>query len=88
MQIKYELISIKAVRMCCSRKIHTHPMEGHWNIPRGGGGGFLKVKILEAKYEAKPGGGGCKATNLLWEWGGGVWIFSGTAQCNFIKDDN
>ena len=32
-------------------KIHTHPMEGHWKFL--GGGGVLKVKILEAKYEAK-----------------------------------
>ena len=44
-------------------------MEGHWKFL--GGGGVLKVKILEAKYEAKlefpgirggggGGGGGCK----------------------------
>ena len=32
-------------------KIHTHPMEGHRKFL--GGGGVLKVKILEAKYEAK-----------------------------------
>ena len=32
-------------------KIHTHPMESHRKFP--GGGGVLKVKILEAKYEAK-----------------------------------
>ena len=39
--------------------IRAHPMEGHWKFL--GGGGVLKVKILEAKYEAKlefPGGGG------------------------------
>ena len=46
------------------KKIHTHLMEGHWKFL--GGGGVLKVKILEAKYEAKlefpgiRGGGGGK----------------------------
>ena len=37
-------------------------MEGHWKF-LGGGGGVLKAKILEAKYEAKLeflGGRGCK----------------------------
>ena len=41
-----------------------HPMEGNWKfLGGGGGGGVSKVKILEAKYEAKlefPGGGGCE----------------------------
>ena len=50
-------------------KIHTHPMEGHWKFLRGRG--VLKVKILEAKYEAElefPGraGGGMQNKNLLW----------------------
>ena len=43
--------------MCSSRKIGTHATEGHWKFP--GGRGVLKVKVLEAKYEAKlefPGG--------------------------------
>ena len=45
--------------------MHTHPMKGHQKISRGkGGGGVLKLKIFEAKYEAKlefPGGeGGAK----------------------------
>ena len=42
-------------------------MEGHWKFL---GGGVLKVKILEAKYDAKlefPGGdGGRKTKNLPW----------------------
>ena len=25
------------------KKFHTHPMEGHWKISWGGGGGLLKV---------------------------------------------
>ena len=50
-------------------------------IPRGRG--ILKVKFLEAKYEAKlefPGGRGCinKKPSV-----GEVWIFSGTAQSKF-----
>ena len=44
-------------------------------IPRGGGGGVLKVKIVEAKYKAKlefPGGvGGAKQKTFR----GGVWFF-------------
>ena len=46
-------------------------MEGHRKFLEGGG--VLKVKILEAKYEAElefPGGRGMY----------GIWIFSGTAQ--------
>jgi len=46
-------------------KIHTHPMEGHWKYL---GGGVLKAKILEAKYEAKleflGGRWGCKTKYL------------------------
>ena len=63
-------------------KIHTHPMEGHQKFL--GGGGVLKYKILEEKYEAKlkfpvgsgGGGGGVKQKTFH----GGVWIFSGTAH--------
>ena len=59
-------------------KIHTHPMEGHRKYL---GGGVLKAKIVEAKYEAK-------LEFLRGEVGvqnkkpsmGGVWIFSGTVQ--------
>ena len=61
-------------------KIHNHPMEGHWKFLGGGGGGVLKVKILEAKYEAKlefPGGRGVQNEKPSM---GRVWIFSGTAQ--------
>ena len=42
-------------------------MEGHQKFL--GGGGVLKVKILEAKYEAKlefPGGMGVQNKNLPW----------------------
>ena len=42
-------------------------MEGHWKFL--GGGGVLKAKILEAKYEAKLGflgGRGVQNKNLLW----------------------
>ena len=53
--------------------IHTPPTEGHWKFPEGrvGGGGGLKAKLLEEKYDAKlefPGGwgGGCKTKNLSW----------------------
>ena len=61
--------------------IHTHHMEGHWKLLGEGG---LTSQILDAKYEAKlkfPGGTGVqnKKKNLPL---GGVWIFSGTAQCN------
>ena len=61
-------------------KIHTHPMEGHWKFL--GGGGVLKAKFLEEMCENKlkfPGGeGGCQKKKPSV---GGVWIFSGTAQC-------
>ena len=50
------------------KKIHTHPMEGHWKFL--GGGGVLKAKFFEEMYENKlefPGGrGGAKQKNLLW----------------------
>ena len=66
-------------------------MEGYrkflWGLG-GGGGGEVKVKILEAKYEVKlafpggsdevQGGGGGEETKNLW-WGG-VWIFSQTVH--------
>ena len=62
----------------CSSRIHTHPTEGHWKFL--GGGGVIKVKILEAKYETKlefPVGRGVQNKKPSM---GGVWIFSGTAQ--------
>ena len=35
-------------------KKNTHPIEAHWKILEGGGGGgVLKAKISEARYEAK-----------------------------------
>ena len=60
------------------KKIHNHPMEGHWKFLGEGG---LKVKILEAKYEAKlefPKG--MRVPNKKPSVGV-VWIFSGTARC-------
>ena len=63
-------------------KIHTHPMEGHWKFL--GGGGVLKVKLLEAMSENKlefPGGVGCKTKKPSV---GGVWVFFGTAQFKVI----
>ena len=66
--------------MCSSRK-NPYPPHAHGRsleIPSGRG--VLKVKILEAKDEAKlefPGGtGGAKQKPSV----GGMWIFSGTAQ--------
>ena len=54
-----------------SEKKNPYPPHGRsLEIPRGRGGGGLKVKIFEAKYEAKlefPGGtGGAKPKNLPW----------------------
>ena len=63
--------------------IHTPPTEGHWKF-LGGGGGGLKARLLEGKYEAKlefPAGcGGAKKKKPSV---GGVWIFSGTTQLDF-----
>ena len=65
--------------LCSSRKNPFPPYGRTLEIPRGRG--VLKVKILEAKYEAKlefPGGmGGAKQKPSV----GGVRIFSGTAHC-------
>ena len=55
-----------------------YPPQGRsWKIPRGRGD--FKIKILEAKYEAKlefPGGTGVQKKKPSMQ---GVWIFSGTA---------
>ena len=54
-------------------KIHTHPMESHWKFLGGEGGGVLKARILEEKYEAKlelpggRGGGGAKQKTFCGE---------------------
>ena len=68
--------------MCTSRKNPCHPTGGHWKFPGGGGGGggVLKLKILEAKYDAK-----LEFPEVMWVQNkkpsvGGVRIFSGTAQ--------
>ena len=63
------------------KKIHTHPMEGHWEFL--GRGRVLRAKILEAMYEDKPEfpggrrGGGVQNKKPFM---GGVWIFSGTVH--------
>ena len=60
-------------------KDHTHPMDGHWKFLNGRG--VLKVKILEAKYEAKlefPRGRGEIEKKLPWE--DYRLLFSGTAH--------
>ena len=55
-------------------KIHTHPKEGHRKF-LGGGGGVLKVKILEAKYmfedklENPRGREGAKQKTSMGEYG-------------------
>ena len=64
--------------MCSSRKIHTHLFGRSLEIPRGRG--VLKVKILEAKYEAKLESPGGRRLPNKKPSVGGVWIFSGTAQ--------
>ena len=64
--------------MCSSRKIPYPPQGRSSEIPRGRG--LLNAKIVKVKYEAKlefPEGGG----------GGGVRIFSGTAQSGFMVSD-
>ena len=69
-----------------SRK-NLYPLHGRsLEIPRGRG--VVKVKILEAKYEAKlefPGGGmgGANKKPSM----GGVWVFSGTVHSNGLSKD-
>ena len=64
--------SLNNTALCSSRKNPYPPHGRSLEIPRGRG--VLKVKILEAKYEAKlefPGWmGGVKQKNLLWGGGG------------------
>ena len=65
--------------LLCSSKKNPYPPHGRSSeIPRGRG--VLKVKILEAKYEAKlefPGGMGVQNKRPSV---GGVWIFSETTH--------
>ena len=69
-RFKYALQNVQLQK----KSIPTPSMEDHWKIPRGRG--VLKVKILEAKYEAKlefPGGtGGAKQKTFR---GGSMDIF-------------
>ena len=66
--------------MCSSRKNPYPPHGRSLEVPRGRGGGGLKVKILETKCKAKlefpRGSRGAKQKTFH----GGVWIFSGIAQ--------
>ena len=47
-----QLASMLKVHCAVPEKIHTYPVEGH-NLEILRGRGVLKVKTLEAKYEAK-----------------------------------
>ena len=74
---------ILCIHIFCSSRKNPYPPYGRsLEIPRGRG--VLKVKMLEAKYEAKlefPGGtGGAKQKTFR----GGRWLFSGTAQLCFV----
>ena len=78
-----------AFQCAVAQIIHTHPIGGHWKFlwERG----VLKANILEAKYEAKlefpwGGGGGWGRMQNKTPSVGGVWIFSGTPQCNNVKE--
>ena len=72
-----------------SRKSPYPPHGRSLEIPRGwgGGGGVLKVKSLEAKYEAQlefPGGGGGEGAKQKTFCGGSVDIFwNSTLQLKF-----
>ena len=67
--------------MCSSRKNPNPPQGRSLEIPRGSGG-VLKAKFLEAMYQNKvefPEGRGVQNKKPSV---GGVWTFSGTAQCS------
>ena len=78
----------RTLTLCCSRK---NPYPPHGRTPEiPSGRGVLKVKILEAKYEAKLnflGGGRVQNKKPAV---GGVWIFSGTAHFSedILTSDN
>ena len=68
---------------------NPYPLHGRsLEIPRGGGG-VLKAKILEAKYEPKlefpGGGGGGGGMQNKYPSVRGIWIFSGTAQSSLAN---
>ena len=72
--------TINLSSMCSSRKNPYPPNERSLEIPRGRG--VLEAKFLEAMYGNKlefPGGRGVQNKKPSV---GGVWIFSGTAQCS------
>ena len=48
-------LPVKIYTMHCvgPKSIHTPPKEGCWKFLGGGGGGVLKAKLLEQKYELK-----------------------------------
>ena len=55
------------------KNIHTHPREGYQKFQEGGGGGGLKSKNIDGKYELTLEfaegleDGGCQTKNYLWE---------------------
>ena len=68
--------------MCGSRK-NPYPAHGRsLEIPRGRG--VLKAKLLEEKCENKPESPGGRGDAKQKTFRGGIWIFSGTAQCRCI----
>ena len=72
---------ISSMEICSSRKNPYSPHGRSLEIPRGRE--VLKVTILEAKYKANlevPGEGGRGVQNKK-PSEGGVWKFSGSAQC-------
>ena len=71
MEVRKSSTAKNCVELC--RKIHTHPMEGHWKIARGGEGGLRSQNFRsKLKYEAKrkfnqgDRAGGYKTLNLSW----------------------
>ena len=68
--------------MQIQKEIDTHPMEGHKNS-WGRGEGSLKSKFKKEGMKLNwnfLGDGGSKTNTFLGGGGGGLWIFSGTAQ--------
>ena len=80
----YHRINARLYSYCViPENIYTLPTEGHWKLLRGGGG-VLKAKVLEGKFEAKLefpgewgwGGEGCKTRTFR---GGSMDIFWNSA---------
>ena len=65
--------------MCSSRENPYPPHGRSLEIPRGRG--VLKAKFLEAEYENKVEFTGWRGVQNNKPFVGGLWRFSGTAQC-------